>query len=359
MTSTTAPATTIDETAVDQFAHQLIGDLGSALSAVLIHIGDRLGLYRALGDGAPVTSTELAGKTGLAERYVREWLHNQAAAGWVRYDPADATFTLPAEHALLLADENSPTFMLGGFDFVAAAWADEQTLTEAFRTGEGIGWHQHDQRLFTGTERFFRPGYQANLTSSWLPALDGVVDRLERGIMVADVGCGYGAATVQLGQAYPNSTFVGYDYHDTSIAAARGRAGRAGADGNVSFEVAAATEIPGTYDLICLFDCLHDMGDPVGAARHIRRALRPDGVLMLVEPAGADRPEDNHHALGRLFYAASTAICLPGSLAQEGRLGLGNQAGTTRLTEILADAGFTSVRVATTTPINVIVDARP
>lgn len=354
---TTTP--TIDTTKVEQFAHQLIGDMGAALSAVLIHIGDRLGLYRALGDGAAVTSVELAAKTGLAERYLREWLHNQAAAGWVSYDPATATFTLPPEHALLLADEQSPTFMLGGFDFVAAAWADEETLTEAFRTGNGIGWHQHDQRLFTGTERFFRPGYQANLINAWLPALDGIADRLERGISVADVGCGYGAATVLMGQAYPNSNFVGFDYHDASIATARSRAAHAGVDATVTFEVAGALDFPGEYDLICLFDCLHDMGDPVAAARRVRHALRPGGVLLLVEPAGADRPEDNHHALGRLFYAASTAICMPGSLAQEGQLGLGNQAGTARLTDILTDAGFGTVRVATSTPINVIIDARP
>jgi SAM-dependent methyltransferase len=361
MTTTTATtiAPTIDEAKVDQFAHQLIGDLAASLSAVLIHIGDRLGLYRALADGVPVTSADLADKTGLAERYVREWLHNQAAAGWVSYQAEDATFTLPAEHALLVADENSPTFMLGGFDFVAAGWADEQTLTEAFRTGNGIGWHQHDEQLFTGTERFFRPGYQANLVNSWLPALDGVVERLEHGITVADVGCGYGAATVLLATAYPNSTIVGFDYHDSSIASARSRASAAEVDSNVTFEVAGAKDFPGQYDLICLFDCLHDMGDPVGAARHVRDALRPGGVLLLVEPAAADRPEDNHHTLGRLFYAASTAICMPGSLAQDGQLGLGNQAGSAQLTDILRQAGFTAVRVATSTPINVIIEARP
>jgi SAM-dependent methyltransferase len=356
MTTTITP--TVDEARVDQFAHQLIGDLGAALSAVLIHLGDRLGLYRALADAGPVTSGELATETGLAERYVREWLHNQAAAGWLTYQPADATFTLPPEHALLVADENSPTYMLGGFDFVAAAWADEETLTDAFRTGNGIGWHQHDQRLFTGTERFFRPGYQANLISSWLPALDGVTDRLREGITVADVGCGYGAATRLVGDAFPNSQVVGFDYHDGSIAAARERAATATTK-NVTFEVGGATDFPGQYDLICLFDCLHDMGDPLAAARHVRQALRPGGSLLLVEPAGADRPEDNHHALGRLFYAASTAICMPSSLAQAGALGLGNQAGTSRMTDILTEAGYTSIRVAASTPINNIFDVRP
>jgi SAM-dependent methyltransferase len=348
-----------DQAKVEQFTYQIIGDLGAAMSAVLIRVGDRLGLYRALGDSLPITSVALAAKTGLAERYVREWLHNQAAAGWVTYDPGNATFTLPAEHALLLADEHSPAFLLGGFDIAAAVWADEDILADAFRTGAGIGWHQHDSRLFAGTDRFFRPGYQANLVSSWLPAVDGIIQRLQQGITVADVGCGFGTSTVLLGQQYPNSTFVGFDYHDASIAAARDRAAQAGVAGNVTFEVAGATDFPGRYDLICLFDCLHDMGDPLGAARRVRQALRPDGVLMLVEPNGADRPEDNHHPLGRLFYACSTALCTPSSLAQQGRLGLGNQAGTARVTEILSAAGFSSVRVATSTPINVIVDARP
>jgi SAM-dependent methyltransferase len=356
---TTTITASIDEAKVEQFAHQLIADMGAAMSAVLIRIGDRLGLYRALGDGQPVTPAELAAKTRLAERYVREWLHNQAAAGWVTYAPDTDAFTLPAEHALLLSDENSPAYLLGGYDIVAAAGADEDLLTNAFRTGEGIGWHQHDARLFSGTERFFRPGYQANLVNSWLPALEGVVPRLEGGITVADVGCGFGASTVLLGAAYPDSTFVGFDYHDTSIAAARTRAGEAGVEANVAFEVAAATDFPGQYDLICLFDCLHDMGDPVGAARHIRQALRPDGSLLLVEPAGADRPQDNHHPLGRLFYACSTALCLPSSLAQRGRAGLGNQAGIRRIAEILTEAGFTHVTVATSTPINVVIDARP
>jgi 2-polyprenyl-3-methyl-5-hydroxy-6-metoxy-1,4-benzoquinol methylase len=356
---TTTPVPAIDQAKVEHFTHQIIGDLGAAMSAVLIRIGDRLGLYRALGDSQPASSADLAAKTGLAERYVREWLHNQAAAGWVTYDPGDTTFTLPAEHALLLADEHSPAFLLGGFDIAAAVWADEDILADAFRTGAGIGWHQHDSKLFAGTERFFRPGYQANLISSWLPAVDGMVQRLQQGIAVADVGCGFGASTVLLGQQYPNSTFAGFDYHDASIAAARRRAAQAGVAGNVTFEVAGAKDFPGQYDLICLFDCLHDMGDPLGAARRVRQALRPDGVLLLVEPNGADHPEDNHHPLGRLFYACSTALCTPSSLAQEGQLGLGNQAGTARLTEILTAAGFSSVRVATSTPINVIVDARP
>jgi SAM-dependent methyltransferase len=352
-------STTIDQSRVQAFLGQVIGDLGAALSAVLIRVGDRLGLYRAMRDGKPVTSLELAARTGLAERYVREWLHNQAAAGWVGYDASAGTFTLPAEHALLVADDTAPSYLLGGVDFVAAAWAGEEKLMHAFRTGEGIGYHEHDDRLFSGVERFFKPGYQANLLDSWLPALDGVAERLQSGIRVADVGCGFGAATLILAGAFPSSAVVGFDYHDASIAAARARAAESGVDGQVSFEVAGAADFPGTYDLICLFDALHDLGDPIGAARHIRSALAPDGVLLVVEPAAGDRAEENHHALGRLFYAASTAFCVPTSLSQPGGLGLGNQAGTARLTALLRAAGFSSVRPATTTPVNVILEARP
>lgn len=354
--------TPFDESKVEHFAHQIIGDVGAAMSAVLIRIGDRLGLYRAMADSQPVTSSELAARTNLSERYVREWLHNQASAGWVTYTPAastaEGTFTLPAEHALLVSDGDNPAFMLGAFDFIAAAWADADTVENAFKTGEGIGWHQHDHRLFTGTERFFKPGYRANLLDTWLPALDGVTEQLERGIRVADIGCGFGAATILIADRFPNSTIVGFDYHDASIAAARSRAAEAGLDRNITFEVAGAKDFPGTFDLICLFDCLHDMGDPVGAARHIHDALAPGGTLLLVEPNAADRPEDNHHLLGRLFYAASTMICMPGSLAQEVGLGLGNQVGLARLTDILQQAGFTSIRLAANTPVNMVIDAK-
>jgi SAM-dependent methyltransferase len=353
--TTTQPA--IDQAKADAFLGGLIGDLGAALSAVLVHLGDRLGLYRAMADGNPVTSGELAERTGLAERYVREWLHNHAAAGWLGYDPVAQTFTLPAEHAQFVADPASPAFMLGGFDFVAAGWADEAKLAHAFRTGEGLGYHEHDVHLFAGVERFFKPGYQANLVGTWLPALDGVVDRLRAGARVADVGCGHGAATILLASAFPASTVVGFDYHDASVAAARDRSAEAGVP-NVSFEIATATGFPGRYDLVCLFDCLHDMGDPAAALRHVHDALTADGTLLLVEPAAADRPEGNHHALGRLFYAASTAFCVPTSLSQDGRLGLGNQAGTARLLDLLTEAGFRSPRLATSSPVNVIVEAR-
>jgi SAM-dependent methyltransferase len=355
----TTTETELDMTKVEDFMHQVVGDLGAGLSAVLIHVGDRLGLYRAMGDAQPVTSAELAGRTGLAERYVREWLHNQAAAGWVTYDPTTATFTLPAEHALLVADETAPTFLLGGFDFAASAWADEELVVNAFRTGEGIAWHEHDHRLFHGVERFFKPGYQANLVSSWLPALDGVVDRLTTGAHVADVGCGYGASAILVASEFPNATVTGFDYHGPSIEAARRRADDAGVSERVTFTIAGAKDFTGMYDLVCLFDCLHDMGDPVGAARHVREQLAPDGTLLLVEPAAGDAPEQNHHPLGRLMYAASTVICTPASLAQEVGLGLGNQSGYARMEGILREAGFTHVRLATTTPVNLVIEARP
>jgi SAM-dependent methyltransferase len=354
----TTPAT-LDMTKVEGFMHQIIGDLSACTAAVLVRLGDRLGLYRAMADGTPLTSADLAARTDLAERYVREWLHAHAAGGWVDYDPETATFTLPAEHAVLVADPDAPTFLLGGFDWVPSFWADADTLEAAFRTGEGIGWHQHDDRLFAGTERFFGPGYKMNLVSSWLPAIDGLVPRLEAGARVADVGCGYGAATILLAQAFPRSEIHGFDYHDASIATARSRAAGAGVS-NVDFEVRGATDFPGRYDLICLFDCLHDMGDPVAALRHIHEHLTDDGVLLTVEPAAQDRPEDNHaYPLGRLFYSASTMICMPGSLAQPGGLGTGNQVGPTRLTELMEQAGFRAVRVATTTPVNLILESRP
>ena len=358
MTTTQDPIA-IDPDEVDHYVNAIVGDLGAAMSAVLIHIGDRLGLYRALGDGAPVTPAELAGRTGLAERYVREWCNNQAAAGWLVYDPTAATFRLPPSLALLVADETAPSFLLGGFDFVASAWADEELVVDAFRTGTGIGWHQHDHRLFVGTERFFRPGYQAHLVDEWIPALDGVAARLAQGGRIADVGCGHGAATILLAQAFPQCTVAGFDYHPASIERARELAAEAGVADRVRFAVAGADEVSGEYDLVCLFDCLHDMGDPVGVARHLREVVAPDGTLLLVEPAAGDRPEENHHPLGRLMYAASTMICTPASLAQPGAAGLGNQVGASRLSELLHQAGFGHAEVVAQTPVNLVLEVRP
>ena len=352
--------TPIDEAKLEAFMGQAMADVGGAVSAPLLLIGERLGLYKAMAGAGPLTPEEVARRTGTAERYVREWLANQAAGGYVEYDAATKTYTLPDEQALALADENSPFYILGFYTSIASLFADEGSLTEAFRTGKGFGWHEHDPRLFTGTERFFRPGYLAHLVSEWLPSLDGVVEKLQRGADVADVGCGHGASTIIMAKAFPRSRFVGYDYHGPSIDRAREAAAEAGVTDNVDFEVAGAKDYPGSgYDLVCVFDCLHDMGDPVGAAAHVRETLAPDGTWMIVEPMAGDRVEDNLHPLGRIFYGASTLICTPASRAQEVGLALGAQAGEARLTEVLHDGGLSRVRRATETPFNMVLEARP
>ena len=291
---------------------------------------------------------------------MREWLGNQAAGGYVEHHTEDGTYELPDEHALALADEDSPFYLMGGFDLLASVWADEDKLVGAFRTGKGLGWHEHDHRLFCGTERFFRPGYRAHLVAEWIPALDGVQEKLERGAKVADVGCGHGASTIIMAEAFPNSEFFGFDYHDASIERAREAAREAGVGDRITFEVASAKDFPGDgYDLVCVFDCLHDMGDPVGRLRACWRRWTPDGTWMIVEPFANDRVEDNLNPVGRVFYGASTVICTPASLAQEVGLALGAQAGEARLTEVLNRAGFTRVRRATETPFNLILEARP
>jgi SAM-dependent methyltransferase len=351
---------TIDEQKLEAFVHQAVGDMGVAISGALVHIGDKLGLYKAMAGAGPLTPADLAGRTDTTERYVREWLDNQAAGGYVTYDPTTARYELPDEHAMVLADENSPVFLGGGYEVVTAGYLGEAKVTEAFRTGGGVAGHEHDERLFRGTERFFRPGYQANLVDSWLPALEGAVDALSAGASVADIGCGFGAATIVLAKAFPRSRFVGYDNHDVSIAAARKAAAQAGVADRVTFEVAAAADYPGTgYDLVTVFDALHDMGDPVGVARHVRSTLSPDGTWLVVEPYASDHVPDNHNPLGRAFYGFSTLFCTPGSLAQDVALGLGAQAGGTRLRQVLTDGGFTRVRQAAATPLNLILEARP
>jgi SAM-dependent methyltransferase len=291
---------------------------------------------------------------------VREWLRNQAAGGYVSYDPESDRYTLPDEHALALADEDSPFYVLGVYDSIASLFADEDKIREAFRSGEGMGWHEHDARLFRGTERFFRPGYRAHLVSEWIPALEGMQEKLERGATVADVGCGHGASTVVMAEAFPNSQFIGFDYHAESIERAREAASEAGVAERASFEVASAKDYPRShYDLVCVFDCLHDMGDPVGAARHVRESLAPDGAWMIVEPFANDRVEENLNPVGRVFYGASTVICTPSSLAQEVGLALGAQAGEAQLAEVLKEGGFGRVRRASETPFNLILEARP
>jgi 2-polyprenyl-3-methyl-5-hydroxy-6-metoxy-1,4-benzoquinol methylase len=349
----------IDEAKLHAFMEKAVGDMGAAIGAALIVLGDKLGLYKAMAAAGGITSAELAKRTGCTERYVREWLNAQAAAGYVTYDPGARTYTLPPEQAMCLADETSPTFLPGGYQILGAIMKDEPKIAEAFRTGKGVGWHEHDPALFEGTERFFRPNYGANLVRSWIPALDGVEEKLHRGARVADVGCGHGASTILLAEAYPKSTFTGFDYHEPSISWARKAASRAGVADRVRFEVAASKSYPGgAYDLVAFFDCLHDMGDPAGAARHVLSTLAPDGTWMLVEPFAHDRVEDNLNPIGRIFYAASTLVCTPASLAQEVGLALGAQAGEARLREIVTSAGFTRFRRATETPFNLVLEAR-
>jgi SAM-dependent methyltransferase len=350
----------IDPDALDAFIGQVVGDLGATVSAGLVVLGDRLGLYRALAGGESLTDEQLARRTGTSITYLRPWLANQAAGGYVEYDAATATWSLTPEQEQALATPDGPAFMAGSMQLALGVLRDVPALEERFRTGAGFGWHEHDPDLFEGTERFFRPGYVANLVSGWLPALDGVVDRLERGATVLDIGCGHGASTVLMAEAFPASTFLGVDYHEASITVARRRAAAAGLSDRVSFEVADSTALPpGSVDLATMFDCLHDMGDPDGAARAARASLADDGTLMVVEPMAGDTLTDNLHPLGRVFYAASTLVCTPGSLDQPGARALGPQAGPAVLTSLLRDAGFSRVRVATSTPVNLVLEARP
>jgi len=353
-------AAAINEAKLEEFMGRAVADMGAIVSAPLMVIGERLGLYKSMAGAGPLSSEELAERTGVAERSVREWLRNQAAGGYVDYDPTSDRYELSAEQAMALADEESPVYILGAFDLIASIYADEDKILEAFRSGKGMGWHEHDPRLFMGTERFFRPGYKAHLVADWIPALEGVQEKLERGAKVADVGCGHGASTIIMAQAFPNSEFYGFDYHGASIEQARSRAAGAGLGDRITFEVASAKDFPGeSYDLVCVFDCLHDMGDPVGAAAHIHEALAPNGTWMIVEPNAGDDVEQNLNPVGRVFYGGSTVICTPASLAQEVGLALGAQAGEQRLTEVIKEGGFNQVRRATETPFNMVLEARP
>ncbi len=348
----------VDEDKLNDFLGMAIGDMGAAMSASLILLGDRLGLYKALA-AQPLTSTQLAEKTGTVERYVREWLANQAAGGYVQFDADDGTWSLSPEQAACLADPNGPVDIPGAYNIIEAVFHVLDRTTENFRTGAGLEWGDHHPCLFAGTERFFRAGYNANLVSSWLPALDGAVERLEAGAKVADVGCGHGASTVLMAQTYPNSTFIGYDYHAESVRVAAERAAEAGVP-NAKFEVADATSYADKdFDLIAFFDCLHDMADPVGVMQHTRTALTPDGIAMIVEPFAGDRLQDNLNPIGRMMYGASSQICVPVSLARNGPA-LGAQAGEARLRDVVVDeGGFTRFRRATETPFNLVFEARP
>ncbi|GAC1417120.1 MAG: class I SAM-dependent methyltransferase [Acidobacteriaceae bacterium] len=354
-----SPTNPIDMDKLQAFMGRAVGDMGAAMHAVLILIGDRLGLYKAMADSRPITPASLAAATQTSERYVREWLNANAASGYITYDPATATYTLPPEQALALAVDNSPAFLPGAFQIISSCFHDASKIEQAFRTGAGVGWHEHHHDLFHGTERFFRPGYIANLITAWIPALEGVEARLRAGAKVADIGCGLGASTLLMAREYPNSEFFGFDYHAGSIDLARKSAQAQGLSDRVTFAVASAKAYPGKdYDLVAFFDCLHDMGDPVGAAAYVRSTLKADGTWMIVEPFAEDRPEANHNPVGRLFYSASTLLCVPHSLSQHGPA-LGAQAGEKRIREVVTAGGFTRFRRATQTPFNLVFEARP
>ncbi len=345
---------------IEAFIGQVVTDLSAAFSGVLVNVGRKLGLYQAMVDIGPCTSAQLANATGIRERYVREWLANQAAGGYVAYHPGRQIYALPPARAMVLALEQSPIFMAPAFEVAASFWLDEDQIVETFRSGEGLGWHAHNHRMFCGTESFFRTGYRAHLVSEWLPALDGVVERLKRGARVADIGCGHGASTIVMARAFPRSSFIGLDYHDASIVTARKRAAEQGVTGNIAFEVKGVSEFDGhDFDLICFMDCLHDLGDPVGALVRCRKALRPDGKVLLVEPYAGDRLEENLNPIGRMYYAASAMACTPNSLSQEVGLGLGAQAGEERLRKVAHEAGFSNLRRAAQTPVNLILELTP
>ena len=349
----------VDAEKLNAFIARFVGDLGATVGAGMVVIGEKLGLYKALAE-QPMTSAELARHTDTDERYVREWLSAQAASGYVNYDPKTQRFALDAEQALALAVEDSPAYVPGAFELALGALKAVPRIGEAFRSGAGMGWHEHDHAVFHGTEKFFRPGYIANLVSAWIPALDGVAAKLQRGARVADIGCGKGASTILMAQAFPRSQFVGFDYHGASIDAARKAAERAGVAERARFEVAKAKDYPGTqYDFVAVFDCLHDMGDPIGAAAHVRRSLADDGTWMIVEPFAKDRLEDNLNPVGRVYYAFSTLLCTPCSRSQEVGLCLGAQAGEARLREVVTAGGFTTFRRAAETPFNLVFEARP
>jgi SAM-dependent methyltransferase len=355
-----APTPTIDESKLNAFMGQAVQDMGAAMHAALVVVGDKLGLYKAMAGAGPLTSAQLAEKTGTHERYVREWLNANAAGGYIAYDAATKTYTLPPEQALALAIEDSPAFLPGAFQVISAVMRDEPKITDAFRTGRGVGWHEHDTELFQGTERFFRPNYAAHLISEWIPALSGIKARLENGGRAADVGCGHGSSTILMAKAFPKSTFFGFDYHPASIKWAQKAAQDAGVGDRITFEVASAKDFPGEeYDLVTFFDCLHDMGDPVGASAHVRSTLARHGAWMIVEPFANDKVEDNLNPVGRVYYSASTMICTPASRSQEVGLALGAQAGEARMRDVVLSGGFTGFRRAAETPFNLVFEAKP
>jgi SAM-dependent methyltransferase len=349
----------IDQTKLETFLMRAVGDLSAGYGGVMVSLGSKLGLYKAMSGAGPISSKELAARVGCAERYVREWLSAQAAGGYVGYHAVSDTYELSPEQAMVLADENSPVFIPNAWQVPASMWFDEEKAIEAFRTGKGIAWGEHDGRLYCGVAAFYRNAYRGSLVPEWLPALDGVVEKLNAGITVADVGCGYGHSSVLLAEAFPQSRFHGFDVHSASIDEAKRNAAVAGVAGRVAFDVARAVDYPGrNYGLICFFDCLHDMGDPIAAARHAAEVLAPDGTVMLVEPFANDRVQDNISPVARLYYAASTTLCCAHAISEGGNLVLGAQAGEARLAEVFRKAGFARFRRAAETPFNLILEAR-
>ena len=358
--STIEAPVALDPEKLNEFVFRAVEEVGATLNAALVVMGDKLGLYRAMAGAGSVSPVELARRSGVSERYVREWLNAQAAGGFVEYDPGQGTYELPPEQTIALTDDQSPAYLPGFFQIALGSVIDSPRITESARSGEGVGWHEHNHDVFDGCERFFRPGYNANLVPEWLPALDGVVDKLENGAKVADLGCGHGSSTILMAQAFPNSTFIGSDYHEGSIETARQRAKEAGVADRVRFETAGAANHPGgDYDLVTMFDCLHDMGDPVSAARQVHGVLKPDGTWLIVEPMAGDRVEDNLNPVGRAYYGFSTFLCTPASLSQEVGLALGAQAGEARIKDVVAAGGFTRFRRAAETPFNPVFEARP
>jgi ubiquinone/menaquinone biosynthesis C-methylase UbiE len=346
---------------IEQFAGQVVTDLAAAMAGVMTNLGHKLGLYRAMAESGPINSFELALRTGTNERSVREWLNGQVAGGYVLFDADTKQYLLPPEHTFVLAKPDSPAFLPPAFDVAASLWHDEDQILNAFRSGEGMGWHEHNCRLFSGTEAFFRNGYREHLTRTWIPALSGIEDKLAKGGRVADLGCGHGASVILMAQAFPKSKFVGIDYHESSIAVARERAKQAGVADQICFEVATPRVLASSkekFDLVCFMDSLHDMGDPLEAVWASLQAMAPDGALMLVEPFAKDRPEENVGPVARMYYSASAGLCTQNALSQGGRYSLGAQAGAAQLLAILKQAGFSSARVAIETPFNLILEAR-
>lgn len=358
--STAEDTLTLDPDKLMSFVFRAVDEVGATLNCALVVMGDKLGLYRAMAEAGPITSDELAEQTGTAERYVREWLNAQAAGDFVDYDPGSGRYTLPPEQSVALTDETSPAYLPGFFQLALGSVLDSPKITEAAKTGEGFGWDAHVHEVHDGTERFFRPGYNAHLVGEWLPALDGVMEKLADGARVADVGCGHGASTVLMAEAFPTSNFVGFDIHEGAISTAQQRAEAAGVHERANFQVASSTAYGGRgYDLVTMFDCLHDMGDPRGAAQHVRDSLAPDGTWMIVEPAAGDRVEDNINPVGRAYYSFSTLLCTPASLSQDVGMALGAQAGEARIRDVVEGAGFGRFRRVAETPFNTVFEARP